>query len=119
MTTNAKATKAIGAHLRQPQEMSERMQKLVAPVLKRQEELQRAIQPLLESQAALQKSLEPILAAQEKWRKVIASFELPQYALPDLWPVAEQVEKFRKSLEGIISPAFEELKNSHLEHGKP
>lgn len=112
MTINVKVTKAIEAHLKQWQEMGERMQKLVAPVLKQQEELQRAMQPFLESQAALQKSLEPILVAQEKWREVIASFELPQYALPDLGSVAEQAEKFRKSLEGIISPAFEELQRS-------
>lgn len=115
MTTNVKVTKAIDAHLKQWQEIGERMQKLVAPVLKQQEQLQKAMKPFLESQAALQKSLEPVLAAQEKWRNVVASFEIPRYTLPNLGPVAEQAEKFRKSLEGIISPAFEELQRSFRE----
>jgi len=115
VTTNVKVTKAIDAHLKQWQEIGERMQKLVAPVLKQQEQLQKAMKPFLESQAALQKSLEPVLAAQEKWRNVVASFEIPRYTLPNLGPVAEQAEKFRKSLEGIISPAFEELQRSFRE----
>jgi hypothetical protein len=112
---NEKVTKAIEVHLKQWQEMSERMQKAVAPILKQQGQLQRAIEPFLESQAVLQKSLEPVLAAQEKWRKVVASFEIPRYALPDFGPIAEQAEKFMKSLEGIISPAFEELQRSFKE----
>lgn len=112
MTRN-EGVKAIEAHLAQWRGMSERMQKLVAPVLKQEEELQKSIiKPLLESQAALQKSLEPILAAQEKWTKVADSFAIPNYALPDLGPVATQAEKLRKVLEGIISPAFEELQRS-------
>lgn len=122
MTTNVKVTKAIDAHLKQWQEIGERMQKLVAPLLKKQEQLQKAMNPFLESQAALQKSLEPVLAAQEKWRNVVASFEIPRYTLqiprytlPNLRPIAEQAEKFRKSLEGIISPAFEELQRSFRE----
>lgn len=115
MTKNVKVTKAIEAHLRQWQEMGERLQKLVVPILKLQEELQRAMKTFIESQAAIQKSLEPILAAQEKWRNVITSFEIPRYALPDLGPVAEQAEKFRKSLGVIISSAFEYLQRSFRE----
>lgn len=115
MTTNVKVTKAIDAHLKQWQEIGERMQKLVAPVLKQQEQLQKAMKPFLESQASLQKSLELVLAAQEKWRNVVASFEISRYTLTNLGPVAEQAEKFRKSLEGIISPAFEELQRSFRE----
>ncbi len=88
------------------------MQKLVAPVLKQHEELQRAMQPFLKSQAALQKSLEPILSAQKEWHKVILSLELTRYALPDLNLNVEQVEKFRKLLEGIIGPAIEELQRT-------
>jgi uncharacterized protein Yka (UPF0111/DUF47 family) len=115
VTTNVKVTKAIDAHLKQWQEIGERMQKLVAPVLKQQEQLQKAMKPFLESQASLQKSLELVLAAQEKWRNVVASFEISRYTLTNLGPVAEQAEKFRKSLEGIISPAFEELQRSFRE----
>jgi len=115
VTTNVKVTKAIEAHLRQWQEMGERMQKLVAPAIKQQEQFQREMKPFLKAQAALQKSLEPILAAQEQWRDVVASFAIPLYALPNLGPVAEQAEKIRKSLEGIISPAFEELQRSFRE----
>lgn len=115
MGANVKVTKAIEAHLRQWQEVSERMQKLVAPVVKQQRDLQKVIQPVLESQAALQKSLEPILAAQEKWRRTIISLQIPRYELPDLGPVAEQAEKFRKSLKDVITPAFEELQRSFRE----
>jgi hypothetical protein len=110
-----KVTKAIEAHLRQWQKIGEQMQKLVAPVIKQQEQFQKAIQPFLEAQAALQKSLEPILAAQEKWQNVNASIKIPRYALPDFGPVAEQAENYMKSLEGIISPAFEELQRSFRE----
>jgi hypothetical protein len=115
MTENEKAREVFEAHFKQWQEMSERMQRAVAPVLKQQEQLQKAIQPFLQSQAALQKSLEPVLAAQENWRNGVASFEIPQYVLPDLGPVMEQAEKFRKSFESIISPAFEELQRSFKE----
>ena len=88
----------------------------MAPVLKQREELKRATQPFLKSQAALQKSLEPIFAAQEKWRKDIATFELPRYVLTVLGPAAEQVEEFRESLKKeIISPAFEGLQWSFKE----
>ncbi|HHL40468.1 MAG TPA: hypothetical protein ENJ37_08175 [Deltaproteobacteria bacterium] len=116
MTTSVKVTKAIEAHLTQWKKMGEQMQKLMAPVLKQREELKRATQPFLKSQAALQKSLEPIFAAQEKWRKDIATFELPRYVLTVLGPAAEQVEEFRESLKKeIISPAFEGLQWSFKE----
>ncbi|OLO12638.1 hypothetical protein BTW10_04020 [Chromohalobacter japonicus] len=115
MTTNVKFTKEIDFHLRQWQEMGERVQKHVAPVLKQQDELQKAMKPVLELQASLQKSLEPILADQEKWQSVVASFDIPRYTLPDLGLVAKQAEKFKKSIEEIISPAFEELQRSFKE----
>lgn len=115
MTTNVRVTKAVEAYLKQWQEMGERMQKLMTPFFKQQEELQRTMKPVLESQAALQKSLEPILAAREKWLDVTGSFKIPQYTLPDLGPVMEQAEMYRKSLEGIISPGFEEIQRTFRE----
>lgn len=112
MAEKEKVEKAIDAHLKQWRELGERMQKMMAPVLKQQEQLQKAMQPLIDSQMAFQKSLEPILADQEKWRKLSISFEFPKYAFPDLGPLAQQAENFRRALEGVISPAFEELQRS-------
>lgn len=115
MATSVKVTKAIEAHLRQWQKISERMQKIVATVVKQQRELQRAMQPILESQAAHQKTLETILAAQEKWRNSIASLQVPRYELPDFGQLEEQAKKFRKSIEDAITTAFEELQRSFRE----
>jgi len=91
------------------------MRSIVAPVLKQHEQFGKYIRPIVESQRALQESLAPILAEQEKWQQIVRSFELPKIALPDVAPVTEQIEKFRRSIEGLITPAFEELQRSFRE----
>lgn len=115
MTTNEKGSKAIEDHLRQWQEMGQRMQKLVVPIFEQQEKFQKAMKPFIELQDNLQKYLEPILAAQEKLQNVVASLEIPKFVLPDLGPLAEQARKISRSLEKIIGPAFEELQRSFRE----
>jgi len=108
--TNAKATEAIEAHTKQWQRMGGRMQEIMATVIKRQKDLQKAT---LSLQADLQKSLEPVIAAQEKWRSIIASFDTLRYALSDFGPMVKHIEEFRKSIERIISPVFEDLRRSY------
>jgi hypothetical protein len=115
VTRNDKASEALEAHFKKWQEMGERMRAIVAPVLKQQEQLQKYLQPIVESQQAFQKALEPILAEQERWKRIVRSIELPKIALPDLAPLTKQAEEFRRSIEGLISPAFEELQRSFRE----
>jgi hypothetical protein len=115
MRESDKIAKALEAHFKEWQEMGERMKIITAPVLKQQEQLQKALQPIIDSQKAFQKSLEPILAEQEKWQSIVRSFELPKIVLPDLTPLTKQAEEFRKSIEGLISPAFEQLQRSFRE----
>lgn len=115
MAKSDKISEALEAHFKQWQEMGERMRTIVAPVLKQQEQFQKALQPIIESQQAFQKALEPILAEQERWKSIIRSIELPKIALPDLTPLTKQAEEFKKSIEGLISPAFEQLQKSFRE----
>lgn len=112
--TQDKASEALGAHFKQWQELGERMRILVAPLLKQQEHFQKYIQPIVESQKAFQNSLAPIIAEQKKWHRIADSFELPKIVLPDL-TLTKQVEEFRRSIEGLVSPAFEGLQRSFRE----
>ena len=95
--------------------MGERMRTIIAPLLKQQEQFQKSLQPIIESQQAFQKALEPILAEQERWKSIVHSIELPKIALPDLASLTKQAEEFKKSIERLISPAFEQLQRSFLE----
>ena len=115
MTESEKVVKALEAHFKQWQEVGERMKTIIAPALKQHEQLQKALQPIIESQKALQKTLEPVLTEQERWKSIVRSIELPRITLPDLAPLTKQTEVFRKSIEGFISPAFEQLQRSFRE----
>lgn len=107
---------ALDSHLKQWSAVGERLQKMMAPVLMQQERMQKALRPLIDSQLAFQGSREPMLSKCDQWHKSLSrSLELPKYVLPDLGPLAQQAEHFRKALEGVISPAFEELQRSFEE----
>jgi len=110
-----KVSEALEAHFKQWHEMGERMRTIVAPLLKQQEQFQKSLQPIIESQQAFQKALEPILAEQERWKSLVHSIEFPKIALPDFSPLTKQAEDFKKSIERLISPAFEQLRRSFLE----
>lgn len=113
MTNSENIVKAIETHLTQWHEISKRLQNIVVPVLMQQEQQQRVIQPFVETQKALHKALKPIVTTQEKVSQALSYYALPKCTLPNV--ISEQIENFRKSFEGIISPAFENLQRSFKE----
>lgn len=100
---------ALEAHLKQWQEITDRVRKQMEPFRDVQESIRKSIQPFIETRETLQKALEPILANQERWRQIVESVRLPQIALPDLSPIAKQVVDFQKAIQESIGPAFLEL----------
>lgn len=112
MTESNKTAKALEAHLRQWQEIGQHMKTIIAPVLKQQDQFQEALRPIVESQKAFQKSLEQISTNHEIWKNAIQSIERTTIVLPDWTSLTKQAEVYRKSIEGLISPAFKELQKS-------
>ncbi len=117
LTAKGKATviDAVCAHLKQWQEVAERIREQFTPILKQQEEFQKSVQPIIEAQKTLQKRLEPILAEQERWKKLVETIQIPKYTLPDISQLAQPVLEFQKSIQSLISPAFEQLQESFQE----
>lgn len=115
MAQSDKVSAALEAHFKEWQEMGERMRNIVAPLQKQQEQIHKYLQPIVESQKAFQNALEPILSEQKRWKSIVHSIELQKIALPDLAPLTIQAEEFKRSIEGLISPAFEELQRSFRE----
>src|SRR5690606_34707067 len=108
--------KAIDSHFKQWVAIGEQVRAMIAPAVKHQEQIQKTLRPLVDSQMAFQKSLEPMLSRYVQWPSSFSqSFELPTFELPDLGPLVQQAEHFRKAFEGIISPAFQELQRSFKE----
>ncbi len=96
---------AINTHLKKWQETAECMQ----------EAFRKSMQPIIEAQNALQKSFEPILAEQEGWKKLAELIQMPKYTLPNFSHLTKPVFEFQKSIQGLISPAFEQLQESFRE----
>lgn len=115
VTRKDKVAVALEAHFKHWQEVGERLRDIVTPVLKQQEQFQKSLQPIIESQRAFQKALGPILAEQERWKKLIQPIELLKYVLPDLTSLTKRALEVKKSIEGFISPAFEQLQRSFRE----
>jgi len=115
VTKSDKILEALEAHFKQWQEMGERMGTILAPLLKQQEQFLKALQPIIESKQTFQQALEPIQAEQERWRSIIHSIKLPEIALPDLTPLIKLVEAVKKSIDGLVNPAFEQLRISFFE----
>jgi len=80
-----------------------------------QETLQKSLLPITEVQKTFQKALEVILTVQDRWRELVESIKVPHFALPDLSPLTKPVAEFQKSLQGLLSPAFEQLQRSFRE----
>jgi hypothetical protein len=98
-----KAIDALNTHFKQWQEIAKRIRD------KRQEALQKSLQPIIEAQKTFQKALEPILA------ELVDSIQILKYNLPDLSHLTKQALEFQKSIQGSISPAFEQLQRSFRE----
>jgi DNA repair exonuclease SbcCD ATPase subunit len=96
---------ALEKHLKQWKQVSERLHGQLGPVLEAQKALEKA----------LKSPLEPFLEEQRKLQKAFEGIKLPSYSFPGLTPYTKQIEKYQKSLSGIISPAFEELQRSFRE----
>ena len=103
---------SLDAHFRQWQEIAERVQEQLAPALKAHEALHKSLEPIMEAQKTFQKALEPILAQQEHWRGLVKSIQVPRFELPDLSHLTKQAAEFQRSIQGLISPAFEQLQKS-------
>lgn len=101
MTSDNKNLSALNEHFKQWQKIAERLRVQFAPALKVQE--------------ALQKSLEPIITAQKRLSEFVESIKVPRLELPELSYFAKQAAEFQKSLNGLISPAFEQLQKSFSE----
>lgn len=109
MPNDNKYTAALEAHLKQWQEVAERVRKQMEPFRDINESIRKSIQPIIDTREALQRSLEPIIANQARWRQIVESVRLPQIVLPDLSPIAKQVIDFQKAIQESIGPAFLEL----------
>jgi hypothetical protein len=109
-----KNTAALEAHLKQWQEVTERVRRQMEPFRDINESIRKSIQPIIDTREALQNALEPILASQERWRQIVESFRLPQIELPDLAPIAKQVVDFQKAFQEVICPAFQQLHKGFL-----
>jgi hypothetical protein len=115
MTIDDKSLAALDAHFKQWQQIAERVRAQVTPALKVQETLQKSLGPIIKAQKTFQKALEPILTEQNRWRELVESIKVPYFDLPDLFPLTKQVAEFQKSMQGLISPAFEQLQRSFRE----
>lgn len=105
----------LDAHFKQWQEIAERIRAQVTPVLKMQETLQKTLEPIIEAERTFQNALEPILIEQKRWAEFIESIKVSPFELPDLSHLTRQAAEFQKSLQGLISPAFEQLRRSFRE----
>lgn len=116
MTIDDKSLAALDAYFKQWQQIGERVSALVTPALKVRETLQKSLEPITEVQKTFQKALEPILTVQNRWRELAESIKVPHFDLPDLSPLlTKPAAEFQKSLQGLISPAFEQLQRSFRE----
>lgn len=112
---NRNVMDALEKHFKQWKQISYRLQGQLGSVLEAQRALEEAMRPTLELQKALKSPLEPFLEEQRRLQKAFEGIKLPTYNLPDLSPFTKQIQQYQKSLSGIISPAFEELKRSFKE----
>ena len=112
MTIGDKGLAALDAHFKQCQQIAERIRAQVTPALKVQEILQKSLGPIIERQTTFQKALERALTEQNRWRELVESIKVPHFDLPDLFPLTKHVAEFQKSMQGLISSAFEQLQRS-------
>ncbi|PIV20279.1 MAG: hypothetical protein COZ69_04115 [Deltaproteobacteria bacterium CG_4_8_14_3_um_filter_45_9] len=103
----------VNVYLKQLQETVERIrEQFLEPVLRQREAFQQWMQPIIEAQNALQETLEPILAEQKRWKNVVESIQISKYTLPDISQIVQPSLEFQKSIQGLITPAFEQLQES-------
>lgn len=115
MPEDNKYTSALDVHLKQWQEIAERVQRQMAPFRGIDETIRKLIQPIADKREALEKALGPTLGNQEPCRKFVESVRLPQIMLPDLSPIAKQIIDFQKAFQESIGPVFQQLQQGFKE----
>ena len=100
MVQSGKVSKALGAYLKECQEIRRRMNTIVAPILKQL--FEERIQPIIDSQQALYRDIEPVFSKIEVLESSSHSIQLPKITLPDLASLTKQVEEFRRSINGLV-----------------
>ncbi|MER3466258.1 MAG: hypothetical protein C4340_03665 [Armatimonadota bacterium] len=105
MEKHMKGLPILDAHFKEWQELSTRLRAQMSPALEVQEALRKSMQPIIEAQNSLEKALEPILAQQESWKKRAESVQL----------LAIQATDFQKSIQRLVTPAFEPLQKTFRE----
>lgn len=104
---------AFNNHLSQFKELSTRLQKQLNPILEVQKQFEKALNPMLEIQKAIESPFERFLETQKKLittidKDKISRLVSPDYSLPNL----PELESYQKSLQSLISPAFENIQRS-------
>jgi len=112
---NKKEMNTLEKHLKQWKQIPERLHGQLKPIVDARKAMEKALRPTIEFQKALKLPLEPFLEEQRKLQKVFEGIKLSIYQPADLSPFVKQIEKYQKSLKGLISPAFEEIQRSFRE----
>lgn len=113
MSNKEKVVDALNAHFKNWQGIAARIEGQLLPLMTQQTALQQSLQSIIEARNICGNALEPFLAEQTSWKKKIAeSIQIPQYILPDFSYLARQTLEFQSSIQGIISPAFEQFNRS-------
>ncbi|RUO44493.1 hypothetical protein [Idiomarina aquatica] len=99
-------------HLKQWEQISNRLQEQLKPVMEAQRALEKTLPPTIDAERMLKAHLEPFLAQQRKLQNAFEGIKIPNYQVPDLSPFTKQIQQYQKSLKGIITPAFDELQGS-------
>jgi len=116
MENKGKVVDVLNAHFKQWQGIAVRIMEQVSPLLAQQTSLLQSLQPKIEAGKICGNELELFLAEQASWKKKIAeSIQIPQYILPDFSYLTRQIVDFKSSMQGIISPAFEQFNKSFHE----
>ena len=115
MPNDEKYPPALDAHLKQRQEITERVRRQVEPGRDIYESNRKPIQPIVDVPEPLQQLREHIPAAQECLRQITEPISLLQSVLPDLlWPIIKQVVDVQKAIQASI-PCWSETLEEHLE----
>lgn len=105
----------LDAHLKAWREISIHLKARRLPSVEVQKVLQQSMQSAIEAQNTLQKLLEPIFTEQERWEKFTESTQIPYLEISELSQLAMQSTDFQRSIQQLITPAFEQLRKTFRE----
>jgi hypothetical protein len=108
MTVDNENLATVDMLLKQWQEITNQISAQVTPTIKIQEALQKSMTPIIEIQKIFQ-TFGTIIDEQSRWQKSIASIKIP---VLDLSIFTKQISEFQKTLQGIISPSFEQFQQN-------